>query len=212
MTRRLQLILELVLIFIAFPVVIYLRLVPNLPIPYLLGVALFAFLVLWRDPQFELRSLVRWRWREATPHLWPILLRDLACLALLALATRLFYPELLFSLIRRSVGIWAAIMILYPLLSVFPQELLYRAYFFYRYEPLFGNGWGMIVASALAFGFVHIIFGNWLAIALCVIGGFLFSFTYRNTGSLLLTCVDHAIFGNFLFTIGLGKYFYHGKF
>jgi membrane protease YdiL (CAAX protease family) len=59
---------------------------------------------------------------------------------------------------------------------------------------------------------VHIIFGNWLAIALCLIGGFLFSFTYRNTGSLLLTCVDHALFGNFLFTIGLGKYFYHGKF
>jgi uncharacterized protein len=211
-SRRLLLVLEFAVIFVVFPVVIYLRWIPNLPIPYLLGVAVFAYFVLRRDQRFEMRSLVRWRWREAGPHFVPILLRDLACLILLALTTRLFYPELLFSLIRRSVGVWAAIMILYPLLSVYPQELLYRAYFFHRYKPLFGDAWGMIVASALAFGFVHIIFGNWLAIAMCVIGGFLFSFTYRNTGSLLLTCLDHAIFGNFLFTIGLGKYFYHGKF
>jgi hypothetical protein len=26
---------------------------------------------------------------------------------------------------------------------------------------------------------------------------------------LLLACLDHAIFGNFLFTIGLGQFFYH---
>src|SRR5262249_62171780 len=78
-----------------------------------------------------------------------------------------------------------------------------------RYQALFGSGWALLLASALAFGFVHIIFGNWLAVALCVIGGLLFSFTYYQSGSLLLTCLDHAIFGNFIFTIGLGQFFYH---
>jgi CAAX protease family protein len=69
----------------------------------------------------------------------------------------------------------------------------------------------MIIASALAFGFVHIIFRNWLAVGLCAIGGPLFSLTYQTSGSLLLACLDHAIFGNFLFTIGLGNFFYHGS-
>jgi uncharacterized protein len=56
-----------------------------------------------------------------------------------------------------------------------------------------------------------VIFGNWIAVALCAIGGLLFAFTYQNSGSLLLTCIDHALFGNFLFTIGLGQFFYHGS-
>jgi len=102
-------------------------------------------------------------------------------------------------------------MLLYPLLSVYPQELIYRAFCFHRYQPLFGSGWVMVLVSALAFGFVHIIFGNWLAVGLCVIGGFLFALTYESSGSLLLACLDHAIFGNFIFTVGLGRFFYHGS-
>src|SRR5262249_60664800 len=97
----------------------------------------------------------------------------------------------------------------YPLFSVYPQELLFRAYFFRRYQGLFGTGAGLIAAAALAFSFVHIIFGNWISVALTLIGGVLFGMTYRQSGSLLLTSIEHAVFGNFLFTIGLGEYFYH---
>jgi membrane protease YdiL (CAAX protease family) len=100
-------------------------------------------------------------------------------------------------------------MLLYPLLSVYPQELLYRGFFFHRYAPLFGSGRGMLLASALSFGFVHIIFRNTLAVFLCVSGGLLFALTYNQSGSLLLACLEHALFGNFLFTIGLGQFFYH---
>ena len=57
---------------------------------------------------------------------------------------------------------------------------------------------------------MNVIFRNWLAVVLCLIGGFLFSLTYQASGSLLLACLDHAIFGNFQFTIGLGEFFYHG--
>jgi uncharacterized protein len=138
-------------------------------------------------------------------------LRDAIFLLLLGLAVRVFAPQLLFSFVKRAPAFWALVMLLYPLLSVYPQELLYRAFFFHRYQPLFGSGWVMLAASACAFGFVHIIFGNWISIVLCIIGGFLFAFTYQQSGSLLLTCIDHALFGNFIFTIGLGQFFYHGS-
>jgi membrane protease YdiL (CAAX protease family) len=198
---------EFVAIFIAVPVLIYYRRSPNFPIPYLLVGATAAFLLLKHDPTFDSAQL--FAWGNARAYLAPMLLRDAVCLLLLGFAVRFLAPDLLFSLVKKSPALWVLVMLLYPLLSAYPQELLYRAFFFHRYAPLFGNGWGMLLASALAFGFVHIIFRNNLAVVLCVIGGFLFAFTYQRSGSLLLTCFDHAIFGNFLFTIGLGQFFYH---
>lgn len=208
MVRLILLSLEFSLLFVGVPLLIYYRILPNYPIPYLLFAALAAFLLLRRDPSFDFSHLTAWN--NARSHLLPLLLRDAAFLVLLGVAVRLFAPELLFSLIKRAPRFWLLIMFFYPLLSVYPQELIFRAFFFHRYQPLFGSGILLILASALAFGFVHIIFGNWLAVALCILGGLLFSFTYQHTGSLLFTCVDHAIFGNFIFTIGLGRFFYHG--
>ena len=208
MVRLLLLALEFGAVFVVVPLLIYYRRIPNLPIPYLLITAALAFLVLWGDPAFKLSRLAAWG--NFRPFLSIILIRDVVCLVGLGMAAYFLAPQLLFSLIRSSPRLWTLIFFLYPLFSVYPQELLYRAYFFHRYQPLFGNGWGMIFASALAFGFVHIIFRNWLAVGLCMIGGFLFSLTYQKSGSLLLACLDHAIFGNFLFTIGLGEFFYHG--
>lgn len=209
MARLLFLTFEFAAVFVIVPLLIYYRRIPNLPIPYLLIIALLAFLVLRRDPTFNVSQL--YAWGNIRPLLNTILIRDAVCIVGLGIAVYFLVPQLLFSLIRRSPRLWALIFLLYPLLSVYPQELLYRAFFFHRYQPLFGRGWGMLAASALAFGFVHIIFRNWLAVGLCVIGGFLFSLTYQTSGSLLLACLDHAIFGNFLFTIGLGQFFYHGS-
>lgn len=208
MMRLLFLAIEFTVIFVVVPLLIYYRRIPNLPIPYLLITAFGAFLLLRRDATFGLSQLTHWG--NVQPFLTTILIRDAVCLVGLGIAVYLMAPQLLFSLIRRSPGLWALIFLLYPLVSVYPQELLYRAFFLHRYQPLFGRGWGMLLASAMAFGFVHIIFRNSLAVALCMIGGFLFSLTYQASGSLLLACLDHAIFGNFLFTIGLGQFFYHG--
>ena len=208
MMRLLFLAIEFTVIFVVVPLLIYYRRIPNLPIPYLLITAFGAFLLLRRDATFGLSQLTHWG--NDQPFLATILIRDAVCLAGLGIAVYFMAPQLLFSLIRRSPGLWALIFLLYPLLSVYPQELLYRAFFLHRYQPLFGRGWGMLLASAMAFGFVHIIFRNSLAVALCMIGGFLFSLTYQASGSLLLACLAHAIFGNFIFTIGLGQFFYHG--
>jgi membrane protease YdiL (CAAX protease family) len=208
MSHLFSLSLEFCFLFIGVPLLIRFRILPNLPIAYLLIAALAAFLVLRYGTSFgstRCTSAANLRL-----DLFPLLLRDAVLLTLLGLAVRFRAPHLLFSFVKRAPRLWALVMLFYPLLSVYPQELLYRAFFFHRYEALFGSGWTMLFASALAFGFVHIIFGNALALALSFIGGLLFAYTYLHSGSLLLTCLDHAIFGNFLFTIGLGQFFYHG--
>lgn len=209
MLRVLLLLLEFAAIFIGVPLLIYYRLVPSFPIPYLLLAGLAVFLFLRHDPSFDSTRLTNWD--NVHSRLVPLLLRDAVFLVILGLGVRIFAPQVLFSLAKGAPVFWALIMLLYPLVSVYPQELLYRAFFFHRYQPLFGSGWAMLLASGLAFGFVHIIFGNWLSVALCVLGGFLFALTYQQSGSLPLACIDHAVFGNFIFTIGLGRYFYHGS-
>ncbi len=207
--RLLFLILEFSFLFFALPLLIYYRVLPNLPIPYLLASSLVAFLLLRRTPGFQTAEL--FSLANVSSHLTALLLRDAFCLLALGLAVRFLAPEMLFSFVKRAPAIWALVMLLYPILSVFSQELLFRAFLFRRYQPLFGQGWVMIAISALAFGFVHIIFRNWFAVGLCVLGGLLFSVTYYSSQSLMLACLEHAIFGNFLFTIGLGKFFYHGS-
>jgi membrane protease YdiL (CAAX protease family) len=201
--------LEFSAIFVAVPLLVYSRVVPNAPIPYLVAAGVCAFLFLRHDPTFDQARL--FSWGHVAPLLPTLFLRDAVFLAFLGAAVWLLAPELLFSLVRRAPVFWVAIMLLYPLLSVYPQELLYRAFFFHRYQPLFGSGWAMLLASAFAFGFAHIILGNWISVALCLIGGLLFALTYQHSSSLLLACLDHALFGNFIFTIGLGPFFYHGS-
>jgi uncharacterized protein len=209
MPRLLALALEFSAIFLLVPLLIYYRVLPNAPIPYLLLAGLCTFLVLRHDPTFDHSRL--FSWGNVRPFLVPLLLRDAIFLVFLGVAVRLYAPDLLFSLVKRAPVLWAVIMLLYPLLSVYPQELLYRAFFFHRYQPLFGSGWTMLLASAFAFGFAHIILGNWISVVLCLIGGLLFATTYQHSNSLFLTCLDHALFGNFIFTIGLGRFFYHGS-
>jgi len=200
--------LELALFFAILPALLYRRLLPNLPIPILIAVALMALLIAQRFPNFSLARL--FQWNGASSHALRILARDLLLMTALGIAVWRFAPQMLFSLVRSAPILWLAIMILYPLFSVLPQEFLFRAYFFRRYQALFGRGSAMIAASAIAFGFVHIVFGNWLAVMLSAIGGILFSTTYLRTASLPLVWLEHALFGDFLFTIGLGRFFYHG--
>jgi len=102
------------------------------------------------------------------------------------------------------------VMVAYPVLSVYPQGLLFRAFFFERYTDLFPGEWAMILASAAAFAFLHIIFRNWLAVALTFAGGLLFAMRYAETNSLATSSFEHALYGCWLFTVGLGQYFYHG--
>ena len=119
------------------------------------------------------------------------------------------YPQQLFCLTDQNPWLWLAVIILYPLLSVIPQEVAFRRFFFYRYSALFGEGTVAILVNAALFGYVHIVFGNLLAVAFTVIGGLLFAYTYLKSRSILLVSVEHSVYGNTVYTFGLGKFFYH---
>lgn len=178
------------------------------PIPVLLVLGVAAVIYLLRSPTFDRRDL--WRAGALRGQLRPILLlwvtTAAGCVAVVALAT----PDLLFSLPREQPGVWALVMVLYPVFSVYPQELLFRAFVFHRYAPVFGTGTAMVAASAAAFGFVHIAFGNWIAVVLSAAGGWIFATRYRASGSLLTVSVEHGLYGLLMFTVGLGQYFFHG--
>jgi hypothetical protein len=147
-------------------------------------------------------------------HAGSILLLFAAGAFILWIGVRRFAPALAWSFPRQHPRRWAMLILLYPILSVYPQGILYRAFFLHRYAGLFpatpvGN-WELLVASAAAFGFVHIIFRNKLSVVLTFFGGILFAWRYQQTGSLLISNIEHALYGCWLFTVGLGEYFYHG--
>ena len=139
-----------------------------------------------------------------------ILLRFAVLAPLIAALAWYANPENFLSLPRDRTGLWLQIMIFYPLLSVWPQELIYRSFIYHRYAPLFGTGKGYVAASSLMFGYMHILFLNWVAVGMTLIGGFLFSSDYSRNRSLALTCLEHALYGCLVFTVGLGIYFYSG--
>ena len=72
------------------------------------------------------------------------------------------------------------------------NALIYRAFFFHRYAVLFRTPTAMIIASALAFGWGHLIFENVLAVALSTAGGVLFAWTYHRSPCLRRPDVRHV--------------------
>jgi hypothetical protein len=68
----------------------------------------------------------------------------------------------------------------------------------------------MIVAGAAGFAFMHVIFRNWVAVPLTFAGGLLFAVRDAETGSLATSSFEHALYRCWLFTVGLGRFFYHG--
>ncbi len=145
-------------------------------------------------------------WREVRG----IALRFIILAPLIAVATWLAFPNLFLGLPRQRPLFWAIIMVLYPLLSVWPQEMLYRSLFFHRFRALFRSDFALILVSATSFGFAHVIFLNWIAIAMTALGGLLFARDYARHHSLSLTCLEHSVYGCLIFTVGLGRFFYTG--
>ena len=149
----------------------------------------------------------RSRWPIRCPALLPCLLVAAATATLLVWRLR---PQLLFGFVRTHPLFWAAVMLLYPALSVYPQGIIYRVFFFERYRALFPGTAALIVASAAAFGYAHIIFRSPWPVALTFLAGLLFAWRYQSTESLLVSALEHALWGCYAFTVGLGILFYHG--
>ncbi len=172
------------------------------------GVAAYGALILTRMPGFSWR--VEWRGVPLSAYEFLLIAARLAASTLgIVLLTRLLMPERILSFPLQRPGMWLIVMLLYPLLSALPQELLFRSFFFRRYAPLFPGNW-MLAASAAAFGFVHIMFHNAVAPLLSALCGFFLASSYQRHASLGRVALEHALYGDMVFTIGLGVYFIFG--
>jgi len=201
--------LEFIILCLVIPgIIIFGRFAPYM-FAFLWGATLYA-LIITRLYYFQGWKEI-WRVEAVTwGNMKPILIRwILASIAMLIFAV--FYdPERLFYIPKERPEIIPAILFLYPVISALPQEFIFCTFFFKRYEPFFGSGKWMIAASAMIFAYVHILYINPVAPILSLAGGILFALTYQKHKSLALVTIEHGLYGNALFLIGLGHYFYSG--
>ena len=170
----------------------------------------WCLFVLLHDPSFDQASF--WKAAPFARYLPEILVEfGITAAVGVVLVLRFGAPGLFLNLPRANPRLWSVLMILYPVLSVYPQGIIYRAFIFARYRDLFTAPWAMVAASAFAFTYVHIVFRNRLALVLTAMGGILFGIRYLQTGSLLVTSFEHSLYGCFMFTVGVGRSFHHGS-
>jgi len=101
-------------------------------------------------------------------------------------------------------------MVFHPVLPVYPHGIIYRAFSFEPYRTVSSHSAAMIIASAAAFAFSRIIFCSPGPVGLTFVVGLLLAWGYYATDSLLVPSLEHALYGCFMFIVGLGGLFHHG--
>jgi uncharacterized protein len=177
--------------------------------PVVLVLSLFCSACLMRDKGFDRKRL--WDLSRLGDHLRGILLTFILPALCMGVFTYVFHRPLFLYFISAEPWLWLVFILLYPLLACYPQEILFRAFFFHRYQPLFRRKAVMIALSGISFGLAHLFFNNAFAPVLATFGGMLFAYRYARAGSLVASTIEHGLWGVFLFTIGLGWYFYSGS-
>lgn len=195
---------EFVGLFIGAPLLFAVAIQGVNPVPFLAAGGMIAAWYLVRDKHFSRSSFGNLPSLKKDSKRIGLTFLFFTLLALLILT--LFYPQYLFYCPRKQTTIWLSIMVFYPLLAVYPQELIYRAFLFRRYRHLFPGETAMIHASALVFAFAHIIYGNIPAVLMTLVGGYLFALTYHRSQSILTASIEHALYGCLLYTVGLGRF------
>ena len=115
-----------------------------------------------------------------------------------------FYkPDMMF-VIFRDMRLFFIIVFIYSFLSVTAQEFAYRTFFFHRYRELFNNNTIFLITNAFLFALAHIMFENQVVLLMTFVGGLFFAYTYDKTKSLLVVSIEHAIYGLWLFALGIG--------
>ena len=115
--------------------------------------------------------------------------------------------NLLFIFPKTNFKLWLIVIFIYPFLSVIPQELVYRVFFFQRYFPNINRFFFPMFLNLVVFAYGHLVFSNMHAIIITAIASPIFTYAYLKKS--FLTCVTlHTLGGQIIFTLGLGKYFF----
>lgn len=203
------LIIEFLILCIAVPsYIIFTKSAPFM-FSFLWGAALYAFIIMRVCYPDDLKNCFKWSAFKTTP-IMPMLIRWVIATILMIAFLYWYNAEQLFDLTKRAPQFVLVLLFLYPLISALPQEFIFCTFFFRRYRPFFGTAGKMVIASAIIFAYAHILYLNPIAPILSLLGGLIFAETYRRTQSLAVVTFEHGLYGNALFVIGLGWYFYGG--
>jgi membrane protease YdiL (CAAX protease family) len=194
--------LEFFIVFILTPISFTL----NYSIWLKLAIGIFGFiyvvfvLLKIENKKFKIASHLNWNsfWKQTAVKL-----------IVIALLTTLFVyftdKESLYQVLINKPLKWMLILFVYSVFSVYPQELIYRTFFFQRFQSLFKNQNLFIFMNAIVFSLAHLFFRNTFVLIITFLGGILFALTYSKTKSTLMVSIEHALYGCWLFTVGMGE-------
>lgn len=202
------LLVEFVILFIGFPLAFHFLFRSFSPLPFLGLFSAAALIYLLKSADFTNRNL--FNFKGLAPQLPRIMIIFVISIIIMFLYIYYRCPKYLLYCPRRHTQVWLTILWSYPLLDVYPQEVIYRAFLFRRYADLFKTETRLIHISAAAFSFGHIIYYNPYSMILTLFGGYLFAYTYRKSNSLAAASLEHALYGCLLYTIGLGRFIFTG--
>ena len=193
---------EFFLIFIILPVSFAL----DYPFEIKAFLAVFGFAyviyVLLKIEGTKFRAAPNLHWRS----FWKNVFIKLLIISFLTISYMLLTAKSdLFHVLYREPKLWVIILFAYAMFSVYPQELIYRTLYFQRYRSLFKSKSLFIFINAIVFSLAHIFYRNPLVLLMTFLGGILFAMTYDKTKSTLLVSIEHAIYGCWLFTVGMGS-------
>ncbi|WP_422104910.1 CPBP family intramembrane glutamic endopeptidase [Winogradskyella sp.] len=194
--------IEFILIFVITPISFALEF--PIWVKLLIGLGGFIYIVYVllkvEHNKFKLREHINWTqfWQRTA-------IKFVAIAIITSVYMYMVDDKNLFIVVKTKPNLWVMILFIYSFFSVYPQELIYRTFFFQRYESLFRTNGVFILVNAALFSLAHIFFRNTLVMFLTFIGGILFALTFKKTKSTLLVSIEHAIYGCWLFTIGMGE-------
>ena len=193
---------ELFIIFVLIPI----SFVIHYPIwiKLIIGVLGFAYVIFIllrvEKNQFKINKNINWKLflRRAFTHL--IIIAFFTSIYVYLIDRPNFYAVVL-----NKPLLWLIVLFVYSAFSVYPQELIYRTFFFQRYQSLFKIDKLFILLNASLFSLAHLFFRNGLVMIVTFVGGIIFALTFKRTRSTLLVSIEHAIYGSWLFTVGMGS-------
>jgi membrane protease YdiL (CAAX protease family) len=193
---------ELLLLFVLLPISLVFSYTIYLKIFFVLVGFIYITIVLFRVEKISFKTPIKVDWKRFWKRFSVFFIGVVAITTLFVLFND---ASKLFCVIINKPLLWIIILGVYTFLSVWPQEVIYRAFFFNRYETFFQNKKILIFVNAILFSLAHMFFRNTLVLILTFVGGLLFAYTYFKTRSTLLASVEHALYGNWLFTVGMGE-------
>lgn len=199
--------LECALLFGLLPLLMYLyrEQISTLILPIVSLISICCLTLLYQDKRFKRFRLTN---REGfTLNIKRVVLLFVLLMLLSFVGYQVLSPTPPFNFMSNGTSTWLLLLLLYPLFSALPQELIFRTFLFHRYKIIIPSKHHRMLLSSVSFGFAHLMYGSLLAVGLSMVAGYFFCVTYTASRSTLLVALEHSLWGLWIFTLGLGTHF-----